>query len=107
MITYMAFVALVSLEESVSHCGYASVPVGILLGRVARRTDLHVISGGEGNYSLWGVLDWLGGSTIEVSTEDAPEESEVDVEEAIRRAVEESKRRVTQPRSRARRRKDL
>lgn len=107
MITYMVFVAVVSLEEVISHCGYASVPAGFLLGRVARRADLHVISGGEGNYSIWGMLDWLGGSTIEVRTEDTPEESEVEVEEAIRRAVEESKRRVTQPRNRTRRRKDL
>lgn len=96
MITYMVFVALVSLEETFTHSGYQSLPMGILLGGVARRTELHVISGGDGNYGAWGILDWLGGSTVGETVEDDIRDAadEHDVDEKIQEAIEDSRRKI-------------
>jgi hypothetical protein len=96
MTTYMIFVALVSLEETFTHSGYQTLPMGLLLGGVARRTELHVISGGDGNYGAWGVLDWLGGSTVgETVEEDVRGElEEHDIDEQIRKTIEDSRRKI-------------
>lgn len=92
MTTYMIFVALVSLEETFTHSGYASLPMNLFLGGMARRTELHVIGGGVGNYGAWGVLDWLGGSTADGSEtiEDDVQEgiSELDIDEKINKTIE-------------------
>lgn len=95
MTTYMIFVTLVSLEETFTHSGYASLPMDIFLGGMARRTELHVISGGDGNYGAWGVLDWLGGSTVggsETIEDDIQEGiAELDIDDKIRKAVEDAR----------------
>lgn len=71
--------------------------MGILLGGVARRTELHVISDGDGNYGAWGILDWLGGSTVgETVEEDIREElDQHDVDEKIRKMVEDSRQKIS------------
>ncbi|CRG85004.1 hypothetical protein PISL3812_02160 [Talaromyces islandicus] len=98
MTTYMIFVTLVSLEETFTHSGYASLPMDIFLGGMARRTELHVINGGDGNYGAWGVLDWLGGSTVggsEAIEDDIQEGvAELDIDEKIRKAVEDAKNHI-------------
>ncbi|KAH8697362.1 sterol desaturase family [Talaromyces proteolyticus] len=98
MTTYMIFLALVSLEETFTHSGYSALPMGILLGGMARRTELHVISGGDGNYGAWGILDWVGGSTVGGSDsieDDVREEiAALDIDEKIRKAVEDAKRHI-------------
>jgi hypothetical protein len=95
MITYMIFLGLVSLEETWTHSGYSTVPLGFVLRGMARRTEMHVISGGDGNYGAWGVLDWLGGSTADESEtieEDVRAElTDLDIDAKIRKAVQEAR----------------
>ena len=51
------YLTLVSLEETFAYSGYSTVPTNFILGGIARRTDDHVLCGGEGNYGCWGLLD--------------------------------------------------
>jgi len=58
----LLFTALSSAEEAVVYSGYDIR--WTMLGNAARRTDRHFASGGKGNYSPWGVLDWAHGTTV-------------------------------------------
>lgn len=95
MTTYMIFLALVSLEETFTHSGYTSLPMGLFLGGVARRTEMHVMTGGEGNYGAWGVLDWVGGSVPDSSDsiEDdvRAEIADLNIDDKIRKAIEDAR----------------
>ncbi|KKA16416.1 Sterol desaturase family [Rasamsonia emersonii CBS 393.64] len=104
MTTYMLFVALVSLEETFAYSGYKTLPTGFFLGGVARRAEMHVIrnngGGGGGNcyFGVWGVLDWLCGTTApavedheQQEEEDQLAEEDID-EKMIRKAIEEYRR---------------
>ncbi|KAK4154954.1 hypothetical protein C8A00DRAFT_13962 [Chaetomidium leptoderma] len=77
ILTFLLFVALATLEETLSMSGYTVVP-GIVLGGMARRTAVHYVSasssfssvagkkkaGGGGNFGSWGVLDWMHGTSL-------------------------------------------
>lgn len=63
LLTYLLFAALTTLEEALAASGYSVVP-GIVLGGIARRTAAHYASGGRGNFGAWGLLDWLGGTSV-------------------------------------------
>lgn len=64
MLTYLAFTALVSLEQTLVYSGYTTLPSTILLAGAARRQEAHAESGGEGNFGPWGLLDWVHGTTL-------------------------------------------
>jgi len=106
----MVFVGLISLEEAFTSSGYKSLPMGFLLGGAARRAELHVISGGDGNYGGWGVLDWLSGSTVKNHNNESTEDdddyalAEEDVDEKIRKVIEEYRKRIGEKRGKTRRR---
>jgi hypothetical protein len=104
MLTYMIYLLLLSLEEVFSHSGYRSVPTGFLLGGVSRRADLHVTTGGAGNFGTWGVSDWLCGTTVGESVEDdiRQELQEHDVDDKIRKAISDTKRKVLEARENGR-----
>ncbi|KAL1962690.1 hypothetical protein VTN77DRAFT_9234 [Rasamsonia byssochlamydoides] len=116
MTTYMLFVALVSLEETFTYSGYKHLPTGFLLGGIARRVEQHVIGGGGGNYGVWGVLDWLcgssattGGNNDETGEQDDDETreeqlAEEDIDEKIRKAIDEYKKRIGEKKGKTRRR---
>jgi hypothetical protein len=84
LLTYFIFLALVSVEESLSFSGYNIS--SIILGGVARRQDLHLASGGAGNFAPWGLLDWICGTSVgnnigddvreEMDKHDVPERAE-------------------------------
>ncbi|KAL2127614.1 hypothetical protein VTI74DRAFT_10428 [Chaetomium olivicolor] len=63
LLTYLLFVALTTLEQTLSHSGYTVVP-GFVMGGIARRTAAHYASRGEGNFGSWGVLDWMCGTGV-------------------------------------------
>ncbi|KAI1363124.1 sterol desaturase family [Xylaria arbuscula] len=63
LLTYFLFTLLTTLEETLSMSGYSIVP-GIIMGGIARRTATHYAGGGRGNYSAWGVLDWIHGTSV-------------------------------------------
>ena len=64
LLTYLMYLAIVSLEETFAYSGYSTVPTNFILGGIARRTDGHVVEGGEGNYGCIGAVDWIMGTTI-------------------------------------------
>lgn len=63
VLTWHILVAFTSLEQLFIYSGYAVLPSRILLAGMARRTDSHYESKGEGNFGHWGVLDWACGTT--------------------------------------------
>lgn len=92
LLTHLLFLSIVTLEETITYSGYTSVP-GILLGGIARRQDLHMQSGGRGNYAPWGFLDWLHGTSIGKDVlEDVKDEAEKHhVKERSGRAMSDAK----------------
>lgn len=63
VLTWHILVAITSLEQLFIYSGYAVLPSRILLAGMARRTDAHYATNGEGNFGHWGVLDWAFGTT--------------------------------------------
>ncbi|KAK4946389.1 hypothetical protein LTR10_014587 [Elasticomyces elasticus] len=64
LLTYVLYLALVSLEETFAYSGYSTVPTNFILGGIARRTDTHVLCDGKGNYGPWGLIDWVMGTSV-------------------------------------------
>lgn len=62
LLTYLLFLSLTTLEETLTYSGYTTIP-GIMLGGFTKRQDLHMESGGRGNYAPWGFLDWVHGTS--------------------------------------------
>lgn len=67
LLVYLAFVLLVTLEETLTMSGYSVVP-GIVMGGIARRNAAHYGAGhrgaDSGSYGAWGLLDWAGGTGL-------------------------------------------
>jgi sterol desaturase/sphingolipid hydroxylase (fatty acid hydroxylase superfamily) len=64
LLTYLLYLSLISIEETFAYSGYNTVPTNFILGGVARRTDNHVLCGGEGNFGSWGLVDWIMGTSV-------------------------------------------
>jgi hypothetical protein len=64
ILTYLCLVVLFSLEETFVYSGYNMLPSTIMLKGMARRTDAHMLSEGEGNFGPFGILDWAHDTTI-------------------------------------------
>ncbi|KAL1629298.1 hypothetical protein SLS56_005402 [Neofusicoccum ribis] len=64
ILTFQLLLALVSLEEALIYSGYSVLPSTIILSGMARRADAHLMTGGQGNFAPWGLLDWVHGTTI-------------------------------------------
>lgn len=109
LLTYLLFLTLVSLEETFAYSGYSTVPTNFILGGIARRTDEHLVCGGEGNFGRLGLVDWvmnttIGGSLIEdVGDEAEKHDVEGRAKRAGRRGIGEAKKGVNGVVSRARR----
>jgi len=63
LLEYLLLLSIVTLEETFTMSGYATIP-GIMLGGIARRQDLHSKGRGRGNYAPWGLLDWVHGTSL-------------------------------------------
>lgn len=96
MLTYVAYLTIVSIEETFAFSGYTVMPTSFFLGGIARRTDIHLTSGAEGNFGPWGIVDWICGTSVGDSIADnmEAEVEEHEIDESIRRAIEASKRRI-------------
>ena len=64
LLTFHAFLALVSLEELFVYSGYNILPSGFILGGMARRQERHLLGGGVGNFSAYGLVDLLVGTSV-------------------------------------------
>ncbi|KAJ5752624.1 hypothetical protein N7520_009541 [Penicillium odoratum] len=97
MLTYLLFLSTVSLEETFAYSGYTVMPTSFFLGGIARRTDEHLLEGGDGNFGPWGVLDWVFGTSISDSTVEEDVVAELDekeIEKQVKKAMEVSKRKI-------------
>ncbi|KAF7718139.1 Uncharacterized protein PECH_005589 [Penicillium ucsense] len=97
LLTYLAFIAAISIEETFSYSGYTFMPTSFFLAGIARRKELHLLEAGEGNYGPWGVIDWISGTTIgETDIEDdvRNEVREKHLEQRVRDAMEANNRKV-------------
>ncbi|KAF7513393.1 hypothetical protein GJ744_009814 [Endocarpon pusillum] len=108
LLTYIIFLILVSLEETFVHSGYSTMPTNFILGGIARRADAHVVSGGEGNFGPWGIIDWVCGTTVGADVIDdlRAEAENHDMEGKVDMAVEKAKRKGGQLKARTRRRRE-
>lgn len=73
------------------------MPTSFLLGGIARRTDMHLMEDGAGNFGPWGVLDWICGTTVgnrDFEDDVMDEMEEHEIEERVRKALEASKKKV-------------
>jgi hypothetical protein len=88
--TYLLLLALFSLEEVFTYSGYNVLPSTIMLRGMARRTDAHMMSEGEGNFGPLGVLDWCHGTTLGADVVDdlRTEMEKHDVQERTGKAIE-------------------
>lgn len=64
LLTYLLYLAVVSLEESLAYSGYNMLPSAFVLGGIARRQEKHLMGGGNGNYGCFGLLDFALGTSI-------------------------------------------
>lgn len=62
LLTYFLFVALCTLEETLSMSGYTIVP-GIVMSGIGQRCAIHYASSGNANFSAYGVADWAHGTS--------------------------------------------
>ena len=63
ILTYLMYLAVVSLEETFAYSGYNMLPSAFILGGIARRQEMHLV-GGNGNYGCFGLLDFVMGTSI-------------------------------------------
>lgn len=96
LITYIIYLSLISIEETFAYSGYTIMPTSFFLGGIARRVDMHVLSGGEGNFGPWGILDWICGTTVRETMEDDLREEieEHEIEEKVRKVIQSSRRKI-------------
>ncbi len=64
LLTYYLYLALISIEETFAYSGYSVLPTNFILGGMARRADAHLLSAGKGNFSAYGIMDWICGTTV-------------------------------------------
>jgi hypothetical protein len=95
LLTYMVYTACISIEETFAYSGYSTVPTNFILGGIARRTENHVLCGGEGNFGPWGLVDWITGTSIggDVMDDVGAEAEKYDVSERIDGAMQKAKKR--------------
>ncbi len=63
-LTFILYLAIISLEETFTHCGYARLPTHFILGGIASRNEVHCLTAGRGNFGTWGLCDWLAGTSV-------------------------------------------
>lgn len=90
-LTFMLYLAIVSLEETFTHSGYARLPTHFVLGGVASRNEMHCFAC-RGNFGTSGLIDWLAGTSVgsDVAEDIADEASEADVQGTVTRQARRS-----------------
>ena len=90
IMTYLLLLAIFSLEELFTYSGYTILPSTIMLKGMARRTDAHMMSKGQGNFGPLGVLDWANGTALGADVVDdlKAEMDKHDVQERTGRAID-------------------
>ena len=77
LLTYLLYLAIVSIEETFAYSGYNMLPSAFVLGGIARRQEKHLMGVGNGNYGCFGLVDFAMGTSIgEDLVEDVIDEAE-------------------------------
>ena len=64
LLTYLLYLAVVSLEETFAYSGYNILPSAFVLGGIARRQERHLMGVSQGNYGCFGLADFAMGTSI-------------------------------------------
>ena len=64
ILPFLFALSITSLETLITYSGYSILPSGILLPGMAKRIDNHFLVQGEGNFAAFGLLDWVGGTSV-------------------------------------------
>ncbi|KAL9109373.1 MAG: hypothetical protein Q9227_006003 [Pyrenula ochraceoflavens] len=96
LLTYLLYTALLSLEQTFAYSGYSTVPTNFILGGIARRTDMHVVCNGEGNFGPWGLCDWVCGTSVggDVGEDVVEEVRKHDLEGKVERGVQRGRKKA-------------
>lgn len=94
LLTYLLYLAIISLEETFAYSGYSSMPTNFILGGIARRVDGHMACGGAGNFGAWGLGDWVCGTSVggDLLGDVEDEADKHDVQGRARRKITDGKR---------------
>jgi hypothetical protein len=105
LLTYLLYLAIVSLEELFTSSGYVYLPTGFILGGMARRKERHLMDAGRGNFAPVGVLDFLCGTSLGGNVVDdvAEEIEEEDVVPRVKRRIARGGEKVRRVGTRVRR----
>ena len=91
-LTYILYLAIVSLEETFTHSGYARLPTHFILGGIAGRHDMHCVTHGRGNFGTYGLCDWVAGTSIgtDVTDDIVDEIEDADVQGMVKKGAKQS-----------------
>jgi hypothetical protein len=66
ILPFLLALSIAILADTVSCSGYSTalLPSGIILPGMARRVEGHFLSKGEGNFSSFGLVDWVSGTSV-------------------------------------------
>ncbi|KAE9981898.1 hypothetical protein EG328_011354 [Venturia inaequalis] len=66
ILPFLLALSIATLADTVSYSGYSTalLPSGIILPGMAHRVEGHFLSKGEGNFSSFGLVDWVGGTGV-------------------------------------------
>ena len=98
LLTYLLYLAVVSLEETFAYSGYNVLPSAFVLGGVARRQEKHLMGGGNGNYGCFGLVDFAMGTSVggDLMDDVIDEAEEKHVGTKTKRKVKAAGKKVTQ-----------
>ncbi|EAS31485.1 sterol desaturase family [Coccidioides immitis RS] len=95
LLSFILYLSLISLEETFAYSGYKAMPTSFFIGGIAKRVEMHLTNSGNGNYSPWGIMDWIFGSSIgdSVADDSLEDTEEFDVDELAEKLMERSRKR--------------
>jgi hypothetical protein len=66
ILSFLFALSIATLADTVSYSGYSTalLPSGIILPGMARRVEGHFLSKGGGNFSSFGLVDWVSGTSV-------------------------------------------
>jgi hypothetical protein len=64
LLPFLFILAVSSAEELLTYSGYAVLPSTILVRGMARRVDGHFLAKGKGNFTAFGAVDWVSGTSV-------------------------------------------
>ncbi|QDS72566.1 hypothetical protein FKW77_000760 [Venturia effusa] len=66
ILPFLLALSIATLADTISYSGYSTalLPSGVILPGMAHRVEGHFLSKGEGNFSSFGLVDWVSGTSV-------------------------------------------